>query len=107
MIKDNNGFLVDTRYLRDHVLKLNDEKKKADRLYGQIAVMRSMDDPAVSQKYYKILWEIDKLIVYFQRMSDALEHIEQDAIQLSSTIRQSIDDSSDTVRNATSKSFKL
>jgi hypothetical protein len=47
------------------------------------------------------------LIVYFQRMSDALEHIEHDAIQLSNTIRESIDDNSETVRAATSKSFRL
>ena len=100
-----NNFLVDTRYLRDHVLKLYEEKKLANQIYDKVSVMRNIDDPAVSQKYNSILYETRQLIDYFQKMIDTLNQIEQETIRLSNSIKFNIEGNTETVRDATSKSF--
>ena len=103
----DNTYLVDTRYLRDLVLKLREDKKIASQLYENIAVMRNLDDPEVSQKYNSLLYEINQLNEYFKIMADTLDMIEQEAVILSSSIKNIINSDAETVNKISSESILL
>lgn len=106
MINKNNGdFTIQTGYLRDHVCKLTQEKKIAAHLYEHVVVMKNLSDPADSYKYYSILRDVEKLIAYFQKMSDALSYIEQEATSVSRYIGQVIDENTDRVNYIVSDTF--
>lgn len=104
---DSNAFFVDTRYLRDQVSELLDEKKIALQLYEHIDRMKKLDDPTLYQKYDSVLSNIEQLVCYFQKMAESLEHIEQDAVNLSCVIGEIINDETEKVKVITSESFML
>lgn len=103
----NNALLVDTRYLRNHVSSIHEEKKIASQLHEHIALMRDMDDPNISQQYSLILYEIEQLISYFEKMANTLDLIEQEAMQTSRSIKKAIEHGTATTENVTSNSFQL
>lgn len=103
----SNAFFVDTRYLRDHVSALLDEKKIALQLYEQIKSMKNLDEPFLYQKYNLVMNDIDQLVGYFQKMAESLEYIEQEAIKLSGSLREIINEDAVKVNIAVSESFML
>jgi hypothetical protein len=98
---------VNTGLLRDHVSKLRQQKKIALRLYDNIAAMKSIDIPENFYKYNSILMNIERMIEYFDRMSRALEHIGEDATQISRLLGNKIEDDTQRVRHETSNTFLL
>lgn len=103
----NTGLYVDTGLLRDHISKLQEERKLASRLYEDIAVMKVTADPMTADQYDLVLQDIAQLIDYFNKMANQLAHIGDEAIQLSHELRGKIKDSTDLSRCVTAENFML
>lgn len=88
-----NGLYVDTGLLRDHVSALRKQKKLATRLYENVAVMKTLADPADADRYNPILRDIEQMIEYFDRMANQLTIVHDEAVQLSHELRGMIKDS--------------
>lgn len=102
-----NGLYVDTGLLRDHVSKLQSEKKLASRLYQNIVFMKNLADPMVAHRYDSLLRDIKQLIEYFDAMSDQLARTADEATRLSYELRYEIKDSTELSQRIISKSFLL
>ena len=102
-----NGLYVDTGLLRDHVSALRKQKKLATRLYENVAVMKTLADPADADRYNPILRDIEQMIEYFDRMANQLTIVHDEAVQLSHELRGMIKDSTDLSRHITAKNFVL
>lgn len=98
---------VDTGLLRDHVSKLRQQKKIASRLYENVAAMKRLSDPSVAYQYNSILRDIQQMIDYFDRMAKELDHIGDEAVELSHRIGKIIEESTERTRSTTSKNFML
>ncbi|MBQ6825010.1 MAG: hypothetical protein IJP27_10175 [Clostridia bacterium] len=98
---------MDTGMLRDHVSKLRQKKRIAIELYENVAMMRTLSDPALAYQYTSILSDIQKMIDYFTRMPDALAQIEDEATLLSQDVGGIIETHTEDVRRAVSSSFAL
>lgn len=104
---NKHGSFVDTGLLRDHVSKLRQQKKIASKLYDNVAAMKRLSDPADAYQYNSILRDVQQMIDYFDRMAKELDHIEDEAIELSHRIGEMIEESTDRTRRTTSKNFML
>lgn len=104
---NHGGTFVDTELLRDHVSKLREEKKIALKLYENVRAMRALSDPTVSYQYNSILYNVEQMIEYFDRMSKVLANVEDDAIQLSHELTKIIEDNTYDTRHIVSKSIML
>lgn len=104
---NKNGLYVDTGLLREHISKLQEEKKLASRLYENIVAMKTVADPTVTYQYDSVLHEIEQVIEYFNAMANQLTHINDEAIQLSQELRGLIEDSTDLSQHITAESFVL
>ena len=102
-----NGLFVDTRFLRDHVSKLREEKKLASRLYEQVAAMKRCCDPAVSYQLDPILRDVNQLVEYFDKMAKVLDHVDDEAVRLSNELGEIIQDDTENLRRTTSDSYML
>ena len=107
MSRDKNGLFVDTGLLRDHVSKLREEKKVAARLYENVAAMKNVSDPTVSYQYDPVLRDIEQLMEYFGRMANLLDHIVDDAVQLSLVLSTLVEDDTELTRRIASHAFML
>lgn len=109
MSKDHNknGLYVDTGLLRDHISKLQEEKKLASKLYESIAVMKAAADPLVAYQYDPVLRDVEQMIEYFNTMENQLTRIDDEAIQLSYELRGMIEDSTDLSRRVIAENFAL
>lgn len=92
---DKGGLFVDTGLLRDHVSKLQQEKKKALSLYENVAAMKALSKPEEAYRYDPILRDINELIEYFTRMANALAYTEDEAVQLGHDIARIIEEGTD------------
>lgn len=104
---NRHGSFVDTGLLRDHVSKLRQQKKIASRLYENVAAMKRLSDPSVAYQYNSILRDIQQMIDYFDRMAKELDHIGDEAVELSHRIGEMIEDSTEKTRRTISKNFML
>lgn len=102
-----NGVYVDIGLLRDHISKLREEKKLASRLYENVAAMKMAADPMDDYLYDSVLHDIEQMIEYFNAMATQLAHIDDEAIQLSCTLRSIIKDSAELSRCITFENFML
>lgn len=108
MSKGNNNCLyVDTGLLRDHISKLQEEKKLVSRLYESIVAMKTVADPMAAHQYDLVLRDIEKMIEYFNAMSKQLNYIADETVQLSNEIRSIIVDSTDLSRRIATENFVL
>ena len=109
MSKDynKNGLYVDTGLLRDHISKLREEKKLASRLFENIAFMKAFADPAVAHQYDLALRDIDRMIEYFDAMTNRLADVCDEATLLSGELRGMIEDSTDLSRRIVAESIML
>lgn len=103
----NNGLYVDTGLLRDHISKLREEKKLASRMYENISVIKKAADPMVAYQYDSVLRDIEQIIEYFNAMANQLDHINDEAVQLSHKLRGIIDDSTDLSQRIAAENFIL
>ena len=104
---DHNSLYVDTGLLRDHLSRLQEEKKLASRLYENIEVMKAMADPADIHRYYAVLRDVEQMIEYFNKMANQLAHIADEAVQLSHELQGLTQDSTDLSRRITAGKFVL
>lgn len=104
---NKNGLFIDVGLLRDHISELREEKKMVERLYENVVAMKNCSDPSVYGQHYAILHDIDQLVEYFGRMTKVLAEAEAEAIQLSHTIGDKIEENTDRVRHTFSQSFML
>ena len=102
-----NGLYVDTGLLRDHISKLQEEKKLASRLYENIAIMKTVADPMDAYQYDLVLRDIEQIIAYFNAMGDQLTHTVDEAVRLSDELRGIIVDSTDLSRRIAAENFVL
>ena len=102
-----NGLFVDTRFLRDHVSKLYEEKKMAAKLYETVVAMKQHSDPADVQRYDSILQDVDALLEYFGRMARLFAEIDDDVVQLENSLGRMIEDDTNRVRHTVSSTFML
>ena len=105
--KDLDGTFVNTGLLRDHVVKLREEKKIAIQLYESVLIMKKLSDPAVSYQYNSILYNIDQMIEYFDRMAKLLADVEDDATHLAMEIKMIIEDNTGQTRRRVSDAIML
>ena len=104
---NKNGLYVDTGLLRNHISKLQEEKKLASKLYNNIAAMKSMADPAVAYQYDSALRDAAKMIEYFQAMAKKLAEVDEEAIMLSRDVRGMIENSTELNQSIVSKEIML
>ena len=109
MIKGSRhtGLFVDTGLLRDHVSKLREEKKMANRLYENLNAMRNADDPSVAYKYNSALRDTQRLAEYFSRMAEVFARIEDDAVELKNELGAMIKDDTAQLHNTVNNTFML
>lgn len=102
-----DGLYLDTGLLRDHLSKLQADKKLASRLYESVAVMKTVADPVVAEKYDLVLRNIEQMIEYFRRMENMLAHIHDEAVELSHELRGIIEDSTNMGQYITAENVVL
>lgn len=68
-------------------------------------MMRNLDDPNTWQKYNSVLNEVEQMLLYFQKMADTLELIEQEAFAVSRYTKNTIEGNSETVKRVIADSF--
>ena len=98
---------VDVKFLRDHVTKLREDKKYASDLYDSIARMKHCSDPAEAERYNAALRDAEQLIGYFGEMAKLLDHVVDEAVQLSDQIGTIIEDDAEQARRKTSSAYML
>ena len=98
---------MDIGLLRDHISKLQEEKKLASRLYESIAGMKTVADPVMACQYDSVLCDIERMIEYFHAMSEQLAFIADEAVQLSYELRGMIADSTYLSQHITAENFVL
>lgn len=104
---DHNSLYVDTGLLRDHISRLQEERKLASRLYENIEVMKAMADPADVHRYNAVLRDIEQMIEYFNKMASQLAYIADEAVQLSHELQGLAQDGTDLSRRITAEKFVL
>ena len=104
---NESGLFVDTGLLRDHVSKLRNEKKIASQLYANTVAMKGLDVQNSSYQYDLILRDIDQLVVYFKKMADLLDHVDDEAVQLSRMVGGMIENDSERIQKIVSNTFML
>ena len=108
MSKGNqSGLFVDTGLLREHIAKLQEEKKLASRLYESIACMKAIASPEVGFQLDLVLRDIEQLVEYFRAMAKQLTFVADEATQLSHELRGIIVDSTNLAERIAESTFVL
>ncbi len=69
--------------------------------------MKRLSDPADAYQYNSILRDIQQMIDYFDGMAKTLDHIEDEAVELSHRIGKMIEEGTEKTRHTISKNFML
>ena len=77
------------------------------RLYETVKRIRDLSDPTMYAQLNRILNDIDRERVYFEKMADALEDIELKALQISSKISSKIESDAERAESVINKSLML
>lgn len=104
---NQDGLFVDTGLLRDHVSKLQNENKIAERLRESLEAMQSISDPSAFGQYKSVLRDVDQLCEYLTRMARLLDNTGDEAVQLSHEIGKLIEDDAAYTNHISSKTFML
>lgn len=105
--KDNNSMFVDIASLRDHISTLQEEKKIALRLYESVLITKNASEPEFQYQYDRILYNINQMIRYFDKMVETFEYIGEEAWRLSYELKGIIEKETENVRDITSRTFML
>lgn len=103
----NDGFFIDTGLLRDHVSKLKNQRKIAEKLRESIQAMQRVAKPETFVQYKAVLREVDLLCEYLTRMVRALDHTGEKAVELSSKLTAMLVDDIEQTRHITSNELML
>lgn len=104
---NKSGLYVDTRFLRDHVSKLREEKKLAARLRENVLAMKAASDPTTSYRYDPIIRDVEQLLEYFRKMTDVLADVDDMAVQLSNDLGMLISEDEEKTRRVISSTLLL
>lgn len=104
---NHEGLFVDTGLLRDHVSKLQKQRKIAERLRESLQAMRNLSDPEAFGKYSSVLRDVDQLCEYLTRMARLLDNTGDEAVQLSQEIGRLIQEDADYTRHIAEKAIML
>ena len=104
---NHSGLYVNIVLLRNHISKLQAEKKLSLQLYENVSVMKVSVDPVIAYQFDSVLRDIEQLIKYFDAMISYLAHIDDEAIQLSYDLHSIINDSTIWAQHITTKKFVL
>lgn len=103
----HNGVYVDMGLLREHISKLQEEKKLASRLYENVVGMKTVADPVGASQYDSVLRDIEQMVEYFRAMTEKMTDIADEAVQLSHELRGIIADSTNLSERVTAANFAL
>ena len=104
---NDGGLFIDTGLLRDHVSKLREQKKTALRLKHSVEKVKMLSDPSMSFQYDPIIRDVESLVEYLDRMADALDQVDDEAIMASMRIASLIDSSTEETLHIVSNEIKL
>ena len=104
---NDGGLFVDTGLLRDHVSKLREQKKIALRLKKSVQTVKALSDPSTAFQYDTIIRDVDCLVEYLDRMANALDNVDDEAIMMHMRIAHLIDDSTYEASHTISNEIKL
>ena len=64
----DGGFFLDTVLLRQHVAKIEQERRTAQRLYDQLEAAKALCAPEDQDRYRRLLDDVQGLVGYFHAM---------------------------------------
>ena len=96
---------LNTRLLRDHVSRIQEERRTAQRLYESVRRAKELSDPTIESAYNGVLDDINALIRYFEKMEDAFDQIELKAIELNRTVQSLVQEGIDQTKEVQNKYF--
>lgn len=103
----NDGFFIDTGLLRDHVSKLQNQRKIAEKLRESLWAMQCVAEPETFAQYKAVLRDVELLCEYFTRMAQALDNTGDEAVVLSREIAAMITEDTAQTRYISSNTFML
>lgn len=107
MRNKHDGLFIDTGLLRDHVSKLNSQRKIAERLRYNLQAMRRAADPETSNQYKAVLRDVDRLCEYLTRMARVLNNTGDEAVMLSREMAALLIDDTEHIRQVSSNTLML
>lgn len=103
----HDGFFIDTGLLRDHVSKLQNQRKIAERLRESLQAMQRVAKPETFAQYKAVLHDVELLCEYFTRMARVLNNTGDKAVVLSREIAAIIEEDAAQTRYISSNTFML
>ena len=103
----HGGLFVDTGLLRDHVSKLQNQRKIAERLRESLRAMQCISEPERLGQYKAVLRDVDQLCEYLTRMARLLDNAGDEAVVLSREIAAIIEEDAAQTRYISSNTFML
>ena len=102
-----DGFFLDAGLLRDHVSKLQNQRKIAERLRENLLAMQRVADPETFAQYTAVLRDVDLLCEYLTCMARALDNTGDKAVTLNREITAIIIEDAAHTRNVASHALML
>ena len=102
-----DDLFVDTGLLRDHVSKLQKQRKIAERLRESLQVMQRISEPEKFGQYKAVLRDVDQLCEYLTRMARLLDNAGDEAVALSCEIGTMLADDAAHTRHVVSNTLML
>ena len=103
----SDGFFLDTGLLRDHVSKLQRQRKTAEQLRETIRQMQRVAEPETVAQYKAVLRDVDLLCAYFTRMAQALTQTGDEAVVLSREIAAMLEEDTAQTHHTVTNSIML
>lgn len=103
----HDGFFIDTGLLRDHVSKLQNQRKIAERLRENLQAMQRVAEPETFAQYKAVLRDVELLCEYFTRMARVLDHTGDEAVVLSREMAAMIEEDTAQTKRIISNTFML
>jgi len=98
---------VDTGLLREHVSVVLEEKRIAMELQSHVETLMRISGDSARPQYQSILNRIENLVLYYQKMADALETVGEDAVMLHREIASKLRDDNDEATHVVSQHLML
>lgn len=92
------GVRIDIRLLRDYMSAVVEEKRLAQQLYSKVEGLCRMCDDSEKTRYYKLLRDVEVLLVYYARLEDSLQNVELNTIAIHNEITARLRDETDEVK---------
>ncbi len=82
---------VNTALLREHVNDIREERRIVLQLRDAVSRAKNYGDPGIQPLYNSVISSLTSFSNYFEKMADAVETINDDAVALSQNIRQQVE----------------